>query len=95
MKISPLPRAESSCIPSIQELGASFEKTSDIPAGMEEDVAKWREALIDAAVELDDAAMEAYLEVNHLLCDLKLAGLHFFRLMLTIAASCPTFYHHD
>jgi elongation factor G len=49
----------------MQELGAKFESSSDIPAGMEEDIAKWREALIDAAVELDDAAMEAYLEVTH------------------------------
>ena len=29
---------------------------------MEDDVAKYREALLDAAVELDDDAMEAYLE---------------------------------
>ena len=47
-----------------QELGASFESTSDIPAGMEDDVAKYREALLDAAVELDDDVMEAYLEVG-------------------------------
>lgn len=30
---------------------------------MEDDVAKYREALLDAAVELDDDVMEAYLEV--------------------------------
>ena len=48
----------------MQELGASFNETDDIPAGMEDDVAKWREALLEAAVEIDDAAMEAYLEVR-------------------------------
>ncbi len=48
----------------LQELGASFDSTSDIPAGMEDDVAKYREALLDAAVELDDNVMEAYLEVG-------------------------------
>lgn len=47
-----------------QELGASFDKSKDIPAGMEVDVAKYREALVDAAVELDDEVMEAYLEVS-------------------------------
>ena len=31
---------------------------------MEEDVAKYREALLDATVELDDDIMEAYLEVG-------------------------------
>ena len=30
---------------------------------MEDDVAKWREAMLEAAVEIDDDAMEAYLEV--------------------------------
>lgn len=49
----------------LQELGASFDAVSDIPAGMEDDVAKYREALLDAAVELDDAVMEAYLEVSN------------------------------
>lgn len=49
---------------SLQELGASFDSVSDIPAGMEDDVAKYREALLDAAVELDDGVMEAYLEVH-------------------------------
>ena len=48
----------------VQELGASFNENDDIPAGMEDDVAKWREALLEAAVEIDDAAMEAYLEVQ-------------------------------
>lgn len=30
---------------------------------MEDEVAKWREALLESAVEQDDDAMEAYLEV--------------------------------
>ena len=47
----------------LQELGASFESSDKIPAGMEDDVAKYREALLEAAVEQDDDAMEAYLEV--------------------------------
>jgi len=45
---------------------------------MEGDVAKWREALIDAAVELDDAAMEAYLEVNLLVPEKVPCGFHFW-----------------
>ena len=48
----------------VQELGASFNENDEIPAGMEDEVAKWREALLEAAVEIDDAAMEAYLEVR-------------------------------
>ena len=47
-----------------QELGASFEESDDIPAGMEDLVSEWREKLLDATVELDDALMEAYLEVH-------------------------------
>ena len=47
-----------------QELGASFETTDAIPAGMEEEVKKYREILLEAAVELDDDIMEAYLEVS-------------------------------
>ena len=46
-----------------QELGASFDKTKDIPKGMEDDVAKYREALLEAVVELDDDIMMQYLEV--------------------------------
>lgn len=48
----------------MQELGASFEESDTIPSGMEDEVAKWREALIEAAVEMDDEVMEAYLEVS-------------------------------
>lgn len=45
-----------------EDLGASFESTDVIPAGMEEDVATYREQLLESAVELDDDATEAWLE---------------------------------
>ncbi len=48
----------------MQELGASFEESDTIPSGMEDEVAQYREALVEAAVEMDDTAMEAYLEVR-------------------------------
>jgi elongation factor G len=44
-----------------EELGASFDEV-DIPADMAEQAAEYRERLVDQCVELDDAAMEAYLE---------------------------------
>jgi elongation factor G len=44
-----------------EDLGAEFEYV-DIPEDMAEDAAAWRVKLIEAAVEHDDAAMEAYLE---------------------------------
>ena len=34
----------------------------DVPADMVEDVAKWREELVESALEMDDAAMERYFE---------------------------------
>ena len=37
-------------------------KIEDVPADMVDDVEKWREQLIEAAVEQDDDAMEQYLE---------------------------------
>lgn len=46
-----------------QELGATFETSDKIPPGLEEDVRRYREELVESAVELDDAATEAYLEV--------------------------------
>ncbi|MGE0254200.1 MAG: elongation factor G [Alphaproteobacteria bacterium] len=46
-----------------ESLGAEFEYV-DIPADMAADAAKWREKLVETAVEHDDAAMEAYLEGN-------------------------------
>ena len=46
-----------------ESLGAEFEYV-DIPVDMADDAAEWREKLIEAAVEHDDDAMEAYLEGN-------------------------------
>ena len=44
-----------------ESLGAEFEEV-DIPADMAEAAAEWRVKLVEAAVEQDDEAMEAYLE---------------------------------
>ena len=44
-----------------EELGATY-KTGDIPAEYAEQAAEWREKLVEAAVDQDDGAMEAYLE---------------------------------
>ncbi len=44
-----------------EALGASFEE-QDIPADLTEKAAEYRNKLVEAAVEMDDAAMEAYLE---------------------------------
>ncbi len=44
-----------------ENLGAEFEYV-DIPETMADDAAAWREKLVEAAVEHDDDAMEAYLE---------------------------------
>ena len=44
-----------------EELGASYD-TGDIPAEYADQAAEWREKLVEAAVDQDDAAMEAYLE---------------------------------
>jgi len=46
-----------------ESLGAKFE-LRDIPADMADKAAKYREQLVELAVEQDDAAMEAYLEGN-------------------------------
>ena len=46
-----------------ESLGAEFEDRP-IPADLVEKAAKYRHDLIEAAVEMDDAAMEAYLEGN-------------------------------
>ncbi len=43
-----------------ESLGAKFE-VNDIPADLQEKAAEYRERLVEAAVEMDDAAMEAYL----------------------------------
>ncbi|MDF1794609.1 MAG: elongation factor G [Thalassobaculaceae bacterium] len=44
-----------------ESLGAQFE-IEDIPADMAEQAAEYRQKLVELAVEMDDAAMEAYLE---------------------------------
>jgi elongation factor G len=44
-------------------LGAKFNEV-DIPADLQEKAAKYREQMIETAVEVDDVAMEAYLEGN-------------------------------
>ncbi len=44
-----------------ESLGAEFEYT-DVPANLADQAAEYREKLIEAAVEADDEAMEAYLE---------------------------------
>jgi elongation factor G len=46
-----------------ESLGAEFEYR-DIPADLADQAAEYREKMIEAAVEMDDAAMEAYLEGN-------------------------------
>ncbi|MBN9063866.1 MAG: GTP-binding protein, partial [Rhizobiales bacterium] len=45
-----------------EALGADFQEDLDIPADLVDQAVEYRNALIEAAVELDDAAMEAYLE---------------------------------
>ena len=42
-------------------MGATFD-VGDIPADLQEQAEEYREALVEAAVSLDDEAMEAYLE---------------------------------
>ncbi|MEM9333110.1 MAG: elongation factor G [Pseudomonadota bacterium] len=46
-----------------EELGATWDVT-DIPADLADTAAEYREMLVEAAVENDEAAMEAYLEGN-------------------------------
>ncbi|WP_026381894.1 elongation factor G [Afifella pfennigii] len=46
-----------------ETLGAQWD-TLDIPEEMQAQAEEWREKLIETVVELDDAAMEAYLEGN-------------------------------
>ena len=47
--------------PRAQELGATFE-TGPIPDDMQAQAEEWREKLVESAVEVEDEAMEAYLE---------------------------------
>jgi elongation factor G len=45
----------------LQELGAKFD-IGPIPEDLQSAAEEWREKLVEAAVEVDDDAMEAYLE---------------------------------
>ncbi|MFV0321481.1 MAG: elongation factor G [Alphaproteobacteria bacterium] len=47
-----------------EEMGATFNAEADIPAEIADDVAIYREQLIETALEADDDLMEAYLEGN-------------------------------
>lgn len=47
-----------------ESLGADFDANLEIPDDLKEKAAQYRNELVEAAVELDDAAMEAYLEGN-------------------------------
>ena len=46
-----------------EELGAKWDEV-DIPADLKDQADEYREKLVEAAVELDDSAMESYLEGN-------------------------------
>ena len=46
-----------------ESLGATF-REEEIPADLQDKAVEWREKLIETAVEMDDQAMEAYLEGN-------------------------------
>jgi elongation factor G len=46
-----------------EDLGASWDEV-DIPEDLQAQAQEYREALVEAAVEMDDAAMETYLEGN-------------------------------
>src|SRR3546814_9990347 len=46
-----------------ESLGAEF-FYDEIPADLKEQAAEWRQKMIDMALEMDDAALEAYLEGN-------------------------------
>jgi elongation factor G len=47
-----------------ESLGADFDANLEIPDDLKEKAVQYRNELVEAAVELDDAAMEAYLEGN-------------------------------
>jgi elongation factor G len=47
-----------------ESLGADFDMNLEIPDDLKEKAVQYRNELVEAAVELDDAAMEAYLEGN-------------------------------
>ena len=45
----------------LQELGANF-NVGEIPEDMKAEAEEWHEKLLETAVEVDDAALEAYFE---------------------------------
>lgn len=45
----------------VQELGANF-NVGEIPEDMKAEAEEWHEKLVEKAVEVDDAALEAYFE---------------------------------
>ena len=45
----------------VQELGADFD-VGEIPEDMKADAEEWHEKLVEKAIEVDDAAMEAFFE---------------------------------
>ena len=47
----------------MQELGANFD-VGPIPEDLQEMAEEWHEKLVEDAIEVDDDAMEAYLEGN-------------------------------
>jgi elongation factor G len=47
-----------------EALGAEFDANAEIPADLKEKAAEYRAAMIEAAVELDDDALAAYLDGN-------------------------------
>merc|ERR1719293_582799 len=47
-----------------EELGANFDVLDEIPEGMEDLVAEYREKLVEKAVEMDEEILEAYLETG-------------------------------
>lgn len=57
----------------MQELGAKFD-IGPIPEDMQATAEEWHEKLVESAVEVDDEAMEAYLEgtvCEHLLIPMR------------------------
>merc|ERR1719210_1415900 len=46
------------------EMGAKFNESDDIPEGMEEKVAEYREKLVEKAVEQDEEVLEQYFETG-------------------------------
>ena len=45
----------------LQELGANFD-VGEIPADLKDEAEEWHEKLVETAIEVDDAAMEAFFE---------------------------------